>query len=183
MSDLKPRAHNKLLVELQRLCQEKLSGTLFILDDNRRTAKISLKDGDILSLSCFNKNGAEALRLIQGFDGSLFQFIRSSAITTDPDLPTTTEILRILAGGLSTAPTTPAAPEGRGLAVSNPEIVAVLKEILAEFMGPVAPMICNKVLRQAANLESAVDLLAREIPDSQQAFKFKEQVREKLSLN
>lgn len=66
------------------------------------------------------------------------------------------------------------------LEVFPQQIRTVLKETLAEFMGPVAPMICNKLLQRTQNLDSAIDLLAQEIPDRQQALNFKNKVKQKL---
>jgi hypothetical protein len=181
MSNPQPISLDDLVIELQRLCQEKLSGTLFISGDNHRMAQISLLDGNIMALSCLSKRGAEALRLIRQINPSWLQFIKGSSITTDPDLPPTTDILNSLASAL---PASPSASSGltkhATLEIFPQQTRTVLKETLAEFMGPVAPMICNKILQQAQNLDSAIDLLAQEIPDRQQALKFKNKIKQKL---
>lgn len=140
-------------------------------------AQIVLLDGNIVALSCLHQRGKEALLLIRQINPNWFQFIKGSSVTIDPDLPSTADILNSLSS--STASTS----VSLGSTINTPQTDAVLKETLAEYMGPVAPMICNKILRQAHNLDSAIDLLAQEIPDRQQALDFKKQVRQKLSWN
>jgi len=168
-----------VVVELQRLCQQKLSGTLFISADNHRMAQVSLLDGNIVALSCLNKRGTEALPLIQQLNLCWFQFINGTSISVDRQLPPTTDIVSSLAS-TAPAPATSETKSNRAIGVLPQQIHKVLKETLAEFMGPVAQMICNKLLQQPRTLSSAIDLLAQEIPDRQQALKFKVQVKQKL---
>jgi hypothetical protein len=179
MSNPQPISLDNLVIELQRLCQEKLSGTLFISGDNHRMAQISLLDGNIMALSCLSKRGTEALPLIQQSNPNWFQFIKGSSITTDPDLPPTKDILNALASAAPTF-TSSGLTKNATFEVFPQQTRTVLKETLAEFMGPVASMICNKILQRAQNLDSAIDLLAQEIPDRQQALKFKNKVKQKL---
>lgn len=183
MNNPQPISMASIMAELQRFSQEKLSGNMTILAENRQMVRISLRDGKIVALSCSSKRGAEALPLILKLSPNWFQFIKgASSTTTDPDLPPTPDILNFLTSGASTS-----IPAGSGPAINSPievlpqQTIAVLKEILIEFMGPVAPMICNKILQRAQNLDSAIDLLAQEIPDRQQALKFKNKVKQKLS--
>lgn len=163
-----------LVIELQRLCQEKLSGILFISGDSHRTAKIGLLNGNIVALSCQNKQGEKALQLIREIKLNWIQFIRGSTIIPDPDLPSTSHILNSLISSDDPTPTR----LGSKMNISQAE--EVLKETLTDFMGPVAPMICKKVLSHAQNLDSAIHLLAQEIPDPQQANQFKQSIRQRL---
>lgn len=172
---------NNLSVELKRLLQERLSGTLFISGENRRIAQIGLLDGNIVALSCLNKRGLEALSLIRQINPSWSQFIKGTSIAPDSILPSTADILNSLDSGVASA------SSGSPGTTKNlmPEIISqktheILIETLAEFMGPVAPMICNKVLQQVRSLNSAIDLLAQEIPDRQLALEFKNRVRQKI---
>lgn len=179
MHNSSPISIATIVTELQRVCQEKLSGTINILTESRQLARISLLDGNIVALFCMSKRGAEALPLIRQLSPNWFQFIKGSSVTTDSNLPATADIVNFLTSTASSS--TRSEPEKNTLLEILPQrILTVLKEMLNEFMGPVAPMICNKVLRQASNLDSAIDLLAREIPDQQQAIKFQEQVRQKV---
>lgn len=181
MHNSSPISLATIVTELQRVCQEKLSGTINILTENRQLARISLLDGNIVALFCMSKRGAEALPLIRQLNPNWFQFIKGSSVTVtaDSNLPATADIVNFLTSTASSS--TRSEPEKNTLLEMLPQrILTVLKEMLNEFMGPVAPMICNKVLRQASNLDSAIDLLAREIPDQQQAIKFQEQVRQKV---
>lgn len=169
-----------IITELRRVCQEKLSGTMNILTEKRQLARIGLLDGNIVALSCMGKRGSEALPLIRQLNPNWFQFVKGSSVVADSDLPATPDVFDFLDSVTSSFASSESAEENTLLEMLPQQIVTVLKEMLNEFMGPVAPMICNKILRQALSLESAIDLLAREIPDQQQAAKFQEQVRQKI---
>ncbi|MCB1826163.1 MAG: hypothetical protein KDJ54_16950 [Candidatus Competibacteraceae bacterium] len=151
-----------------------------ILTEKRQLARIGLLDGNIVALSCMGKRGSEALPLIRQLNPNWFQFVKGSSVVADSDLPATPDVFDFLDSVTSSFASSESAEENTLLEMLPQQIVTVLKEMLNEFMGPVAPMICNKILRQALSLESAIDLLAREIPDQQQAAKFQEQVRQKI---
>ena len=176
MINPKPISLDSLIVEIQRLSQEKITGTIFISADNRRTAQINLLKGNIVALSCLNMRGMKALLLIRQLNPNWFKFIQGTSVTTDSDLPSTADILNSLISSCNSI------SESSGSAANTQQTDAVLQETLMEFMGPVAPLICNKVLPQARNLDEAIDLLAHEIPDRQQALSFKEQVGQKILL-
>ena len=176
MINPKSMSHDSLVAELQKRIQEKKSGTLFISADNRRTAQINLLNGNIVALSCLNKRGVDALHLLQQLNPSWFQFIEGSSIATDRDLPSNAVIMSSLVSDFGSV------SESVESTASTPQTDEMLKHILAEFMGPVAPLICNKIMRQTRNLDQAIDLLAQEIPDQQQVVEFKNKVSQQLLL-
>ncbi|MFZ1325399.1 MAG: hypothetical protein WAT67_05140 [Candidatus Contendobacter sp.] len=168
--------------ELKKIQQEKASGTLVVLDQKKQMARVSVVDGQIVSVSFGQKSGMDALQMIQQTDITWLQFIKGSnnRPAAHTQLPSTRDILELLGGASAKALTPPRvekkpAPESLSL-----ETLAVLRETLAEFMGPVAPMICNKILRQAQDLESVLELIAGEIPDRKQAVEFKNRVLQQL---
>ena len=176
MLNSQPKSSGKLVAELQRLFQRKVTGTLFISADNHRTAQVSLLNGDIIALSCLNKRGIEALLLIREINPNWVQFIQGASTTTDVNLPPTTDIFNTLVSDCDSI------DESFELTKNTQKTDAVLKETLAEFMGPVAPLICSKILQQTQSLDQAINLLAQEIPDLQQAVDFKERVSQKILL-
>ncbi len=58
------------------------------------------------------------------------------------------------------------------------EFVAICQKLLAEYIGPVAPVVCKKTLAKKANLtrEQFVEILAKKISDPQQAKEFQQAV-------
>ena len=56
------------------------------------------------------------------------------------------------------------------------EFVNLCQKLLAEYIGPVAPIICKKTLAKKANLtrEQFVEILAKKISDPQQAKEFQQ---------
>jgi hypothetical protein len=167
---------DKLAAELQRLSQRKVTGTLFISADNHRTAQVSLLNGHIIALSCLNKRGIEALLLIREINPNWFQFIQGTSVTADVNLPPAADILNAFISDYDSF------GESFELIKNTQKTDAVLRETLAEFMGPVAPLICSKILQRARSLDQAINLLAQEIPDLQQAVDFKERVNQKILL-
>ena len=179
MNNSQPLSLAQVVAELQKISHDKLSGNMTIVAENRQMIRIGLISGNIVTLSYKNKRGAEALSLMQQIKPDWFQFIKSSSVTPDPDWqPSTTEIFNFLSGGsISSLKSGPIKTAAKAL---SQQTLEVLKEVLTEFMGPVAPAICNKVLRQDLNLDMSIDLLAKEIPEWKESLQFKEQVRQKL---
>jgi hypothetical protein len=163
-----------LINEVHRLCQEKATGTLFITGDNNRLAQISLKEGKFVLLSCLNKHGMEAVPLIRQISGGWFQFVKVK-VSDDFSLPATADILSALGGGVIPPTIVAAAP-----VMLSKQMVATLQDTLAEYVGPVALLLCTSRLQGVSDVESALDILAREITNPQRAQQFKEKVRQRL---
>ncbi len=172
-----------IVAELRELCEAERSGTLYIMTDDNRLAQASLNNGEIVSLFCQNKRGADALPLMLKIKAGRHHFKAGPVSRSDASLPSTGEVLRTLnaaenrhVAGISTsdARTAPA-----GLGVSD-ETRATLEETLAEYIGPVAAVICPEHLAKAPDLESALHALAGEIPDPTRAQQFMEDVLEKI---
>jgi len=56
-----------------------------------------------------------------------------------------------------------------------------LQEELIEFIGPMAVLVCEEVWSTVKGLEAALDALSRELPDSNQAARFRQNVLKRLS--
>ena len=120
------------------------------------------------------------------------------------DLPTTSDLLSLLAGNrappvVSAAPAprrrrltphhVPGAP-AQAQAAASPELVrvqAVIEAELTEFVGPIAPLLCRGHISKAAAAGSPLDLpalveaVAREIGDRAKEDRFKQQALARLS--
>ena len=181
MATQQTKSITTIILELKKLQQEKVSGTMVFVDEKKHMAKVSLAQGQIVGSSFGNKSGMEALELLRQSQINWFQFIKAPAnpAAVDANLPSTTEILSFLEG----APTNPTSVEPEKKSTTellSQQTLALLKATLAEFMGPAAPMICNKALRQGRDLNSVIELLAHEIPDKKQSVEFKDRVWRQL---
>ena len=60
------------------------------------------------------------------------------------------------------------------------EFIAVCQKLLAEYIGPIAPIICKKTLAKKPNLTRAqfVEILAKKLSDPNQALEFKQVILE-----
>ncbi|MFO1423258.1 MAG: hypothetical protein U1F70_06330 [Candidatus Competibacteraceae bacterium] len=58
---------------------------------------------------------------------------------------------------------------------------AVLKHELAEFIGPMAGIVCEETWASVGNLAQALDVLSRELPDPKQATRFQQNVLKRLA--
>ena len=65
--------------------------------------------------------------------------------------------------------------------VLNDSIKTVLKQELAEFIGPMAGIVCEEIWASANNLAQALEVLSRELPDPKQATRFRQNVLKRLA--
>ncbi|MDG4597865.1 MAG: response regulator [Candidatus Contendobacter sp.] len=96
-----PSFFDNLMRELQRLCQEKHSGTLFITTEENHAARFVIRDGIIAGVTYRTKHGSDAIPLIKNITGGTYTFANnrvflSYAESTAAPLPSTPEILRLL---------------------------------------------------------------------------------------
>lgn len=163
---------SEMIDEIRRLCGEKASGMLFFNSDSGHLAQIGLAGGKIISLSCLKKQGLEAIPLIQKMRSGRFRFAAMD-IPEKSSLPSALDILEALSEESNSPDKSVVASE-----VLSPKKVEILQGILAEYIGPIALLICNQLL--GTSLESALDTLAQEIANPQQARQFKEKARRSL---
>jgi hypothetical protein len=169
----------EIVAELRKLCIQAVTGTLFVATKANRSAQLMLDKGEIVFIYFFNKRGKEALELMSTIRAGRFRF-QEGAVSRRTPLPPTDAILQALIDGHKISDQDIEKPISTGLGLSQ-EQKTVLESCLAEFIGPMAAIICEDHLDVAANLQAAVDALAAEIPSSDQAKKFKAIVLGKLS--
>ena len=111
-----PSFFDQLLEELQRLCRENGSGTLFVTTDDSHSARFALKEGVIVSIGYRTKNGLDAIPFIREIRGGTYSFSSDNVFMSgaaSASLPDTPEVFRLL--GI-----VPAAPEPRSVSVRPP---------------------------------------------------------------
>lgn len=97
---------NQLIEELQRLCRDSCSGTLFVTTDDSHSARFALKEGVIVSIGYRTKSGLDAIPFIREIRGGTYSFSNANVFMSgvaSAGLPDTPEIFRLL-GIVSAAP-------------------------------------------------------------------------------
>lgn len=169
--------YEELIAALRSLCRESNSGTMYIATPDNQFARIVLKDGAITSLSFRTKHGAEALPLIRSIPAGRFKFSPGQvAVDAESSLPPDYDAIAFLCADL--APVETAAKNGlsRAALAQAPKLI---ETALADFLGPIAPMVCEEHLlkhgvpQTSQALRDFVDALAREIGDPAKARRFR----------
>lgn len=165
--------------ELYKLCEQKRTGTFLAVTVDNRLTQFGLRQGEIVSLSFQHKQGTEALNLLQRQEGEVgvFRFMEHLP-ATQQDLPPTDLILDQLLG--KSDPVS-GLVDPRSVRMLSEQTKTVLQEELIEFIGPMAVIVCEEVWSTAKGLEAALDALSRELPDSNQAARFRQNVLKRLS--
>lgn len=166
--------------ELHKLCQEKRTGTLFIASVDNRLVQFGLDQGQIVFVSCQNKRGPEALLLLQeqNFKVSVTRFVEGQSPVNRLELPPTDQILQQLEGGVGRLPAMGDPASRRTL---SDKAKTVLEQELVEFIGPMAAIICEETWNSVGELEAALEVLSRELPDSGQVARFRQNVLKRLA--
>jgi len=191
--------YGELLSELGALCAAKRTGTMFIATSDNQSARIGLRQGEIVSLVFRTRRGFEAADHIRKITAGRFSF--SDAIVdrdSSADLPDTPNLLAWLTGdapppvAAPPAPLTSAprpVPPAAARPVPSPQLAkvqAVIEAELTEFVGPIAPLLCRDHIARAAaagppwDFPGLVEAVAREIGDRVKEDRFKQQALARL---
>ena len=172
-----------IIIELKRLCESRTTGTLFIATKKNRSAQVMIEKGEIVFLYFSNKRGQEALELMSTtIKAGTYRFQAGKVTSKRVALPKTSSMLQILAGvggqNNSEMELVQRAPAGAN--ALNYKQKTVLEECLAEYIGPIAAIVCEDHLDSAVDFSTAVDLLAAEISSIDQRGQFREKVMERI---
>jgi hypothetical protein len=175
----------ELLSELRRLCAERSTGFVLIRPSGVKLARITLEKGEIVFISFQERSGVEALPLLAAIGSGRLDFLPGLGGTAKIPLPPTDEILGRLAGLVSTETRAVgglgAASSQPGSSVINARSRSILEATLADYIGPMASIVCQGDAVRNQSLETAIEALAREIPDPDSGRKFIKDVRAKLA--
>jgi len=166
----------ELVDKIGEFCAQKATGVLFIATKANRSAQIVIEKGSIVFVYFYNKQGQEALDLMLTIQAGRYRFQENATSPRRNKLPPTEDILKFLSGkGTATVP-----PKQATAQLTNQQ-KEILETILAEYIGPMAAIICEDHLDIAPDISSAIDALAEEIPSPEQAQKFRIQSEAKLT--
>ena len=163
-----------IVAYVRKLCQEKRTGTLFIMSSNHLLGQISIQSGEIVFLFSQGKRDLNALPLLAHIKSGNITFTEGTVLIKTP-LPATEDILEYLSN-------TTLVNNGEVLSMRPLSSTAktVLEQTLKEFIGPIASIICADLFRTTAILDAAIEALADEIPTPTAAAQFRERAHKQL---
>ncbi len=176
--------HDRLIGELRSLCAAGRSGTMFIITAENHAAQFVLRNGAVVHLTYRLLRGLDALPSLKRFPAGRYRFQDETTSQTDPALPPTADLLAtLLADSSDVAPFTQARPATQVRPTATAAIPDGLRPLiereLAEFLGPMASLICEEHFARVTDLDSPtsrerlVEALAQEIRDPAKEADFK----------
>jgi hypothetical protein len=169
--------HAQLIDLLKRLVAERSTCTLYVHTDDNHLILVGVDRGEIVSLICGPKQGERAIPLIRRMGKGTYRLDDSVMRHSRPGvtLPSSDAVLSLLSDE------TVAAQGGQCEWVHS-----VLCKVLADFMGPIAPLVCRQTVSAVGGIDSpekvrrVVDDLAKEIDNGAEAERFKAQAQKEL---
>ena len=202
-----PISYGELVKELGALCAANRTGTMFIATTDNQSARIGLRDGQIVSVVFRTRRGLEAADHLRKITGGRFSFSEAVVDRVSSDnLPPTPALLGLLAGEASPLPpslprapsasparppssppvppsSSPAPAAGRA-ALSRAQ--SIIEAELTEFVGPIAAVLCREHIARAERTGTPfdwpglVEAIGREIGDRVKEERFKQRVLARL---
>ncbi|NJN45299.1 MAG: DUF4388 domain-containing protein [Candidatus Competibacteraceae bacterium] len=172
----------QLVGELRQLCREQSTGMAFITTDDHKLAQVSLENGNIVYLFFNKQRGEDALQALRQVTGGHLRFTPGTIPTFRSELPPAEQVLDFLQpqGAGDSQPSVASAeiptPQPTIASVLTEQEKSILQEELTEFVGPMAVIVCQEHLQTATDLNTAIDRLSRDLPDSSQAERFRSSV-------
>ena len=161
---------------------------MFIITGENHAAQFVLREGEIVALTYRLLRGPDALPSMSSFTAGRYRFQDETMDRTDPGLPQTADLLALLSA--EPAGKTAAAPTDAPPTAKIPDSLRLLIEReLAEFLGPMASLICEEHFEQVSHpgspmsLTRLVEAIAQEIRDPAKEADFKRRVLSSLKDN
>ncbi len=174
-------SYRELIGEVRHLCAQRQTGSVFITTSNNHAVRFALQNGTIIAVSFRQQTGLDALVSIQRITKGRLKY-SDELLHHAPQagLPSTPELLSMLHGAAAEPPEgrpANAGPVNESLARSR----AVIESELAEYLGPMARVVCGEYIATASNLTDLIESLAKELRDTGKASRFMERVRDRLA--
>lgn len=193
----------ELLDRIAGLWAQGHTGTVMLVSDDNRMAQIHLQGGNIIFALCRGRRGRDGLALMRTIQRARMSLDRPSVANNEPIEWSTEVILDYLYGNIDElpAPTGPVVNAGPG-AVPRPAQSAAsavaparpagfvltpvqrdtFERTMANYIGPMAAIVCGDYFDGATDLRSLAHKLAAEIPGADQAAKFRSDIGRALDI-
>jgi len=167
---------NQLVDLLKSLVKEGRTSTLYVHTDDNHLIAIGVDRGEIVSLICGPKQGERAIPLIRQMRTGTYRL--DDSVTPHrrfgARLPSSDALLSLLT------------EEGDTQVSDCQWVQDVLCKVLADYMGPIAPLVCRDTVQAAGGIDSpekvkrVVEDLAQEIESVAEADRFRAQAQAEL---
>lgn len=200
----------QLLDQIAGFCAQGHTATIMLVSDDNRMAQIHLDGGRIVFVLCRGRRGRDGLDILRTMQRARLSVDRPSAGNNEP-LPWSTEaILDYLYGSIAdlpaagssastllpgvarrpapaTAPMAAPAPAAASATPSRRPVLtdaqrSIFENALATYIGPMASIVCGDYFDEASDLRVLTQKLAGEIPNAEQAEKFKADISKALGI-
>lgn len=186
----------EIIEDIKKLCEQRRTGTIFLVSDNNRMAQVFLDNGNIASILCRGQRGQEALSSLSNMQSARLRFDESIKIASNRDglsNQTIFEALMQAAGKLSGVSTNAASKVVASSPISSPttstttfsinaETRKIVQSALTVYIGPIAEIVCDDYFDKANNLRGLIEQLAGEIPNEASANQFRAELLKTLKL-
>ncbi|CUI08515.1 hypothetical protein LXA47_17020 [Massilia sp. P8910] len=179
--------------QIASFCSQRVTGTALLISDDNRMAQVHLQGGKIVFILCRGRRGRDGLAIMRTMQNARLTLDKAGVVNADGlDWPTEI-VLGYLDGTLDDLPGNgvlggaaprPAAAAPRPAATPGltQEIKATLQRCLVKYVGPMAEIVCGDHFDGATDVRAVVMALAKEIPNEDQAAKFKVDVAKALDM-
>ena len=180
---------SNLIIELQRIIDNQLTGIVFVASGDNRSAQISFLDGIMVFALCQGQKGRKAIELIAQMGEARFRFQKGAIPASRIEMPSVDEVftcfndkkktessITLPAEKVSAKQETASVREGQALSNEEKQLI---REVLTECIGPMALILCEDYLDTVKTVEEAIEVIVNEIP-AQQAARFREGVLRRL---
>lgn len=164
----------KVVDQVRALCDALSSGIVFLTTEENRMAQVHLSAGHVVAVICRNKRGFAGVQLMSDIHSARMHFDPGHIAASDSD-ELLTQVFFDYLGNTAQAPLAPLAPSETNAPVATltPDVKITLEKLLAKFIGPMAEIICLEHFEGATNARSVIEAIAKEIPNHEDADKFR----------
>ena len=177
-------AYFDLITEIEKLSSQKVTGTVFITTDDDHLMRLVLDEGAVRSLLLDNKiSGYDALAFLKQIKFGKLHFSQNLFETAqEVPLPNTDELFQMLRKQRIFA----FQDENESISSQIRDAIKLVKNTLAEEIGPFAAIVCDDYLKQNViqtnnDILTMIDAVAVEIDDAKAAQAFKDKLKAKFS--
>ena len=172
--------------QLSELVSRRETGTIYLKNDANHLAIIGIRNGRIISLACGPKRGKSAVELVRHTRSCSVRVDDGAVSFHEHELPSTAELLEQLSPMQDLGETASKQEPGASLPDGVAGHAQILCSLLTEFIGPVAPLVCEEKIVSADGLAAPEQLaqvihkLALEIDDPEEARQFVDRAQQAL---
>jgi hypothetical protein len=152
----------ELLSALEDLCRNRSSGMLIAVTEENHHVRIGLQKGEIVHLATHRLHGGAAVQVVVTSSYRSFNFTPGSELQVQQDVPATELFVNALRNGKfdESEADFSVTPEPSGIAAGT---LRVIGEELAEYLGPIAPVLVGE-LKNEPSVKAVLQKLLKELP-------------------